>query len=216
MTDTGAGPGQVTEPAVAADTVWSVAQRLRAIEDAAPVGIIAVDHAGRVAIWNRTAERMLGWRASEVIGRAHPLVPDDGWTEHASLVARALQGETFSEVETRCQCRDGSSVAVRLSSAPILDGEGRPGGATVVLTDITEYKGLEHQFLQAQKMDAIGRLAGGIAHDFNNFLTTFIGYSELVLDRVRDRPDVAADVEAMKAVPSSFDLFTMKPPLTVR
>jgi len=58
-----------------------------------------------------------------------------------------------------------------------------------VIRDMTEHKGLESQLLQAQKMEAIGRLAGGIAHDFNNLLTTIIGYCEIILIKLpKDHP----------------------------
>ncbi len=181
-----------------AEVLWNATERLRALEEAAPVGVVALDDHGRVMIWNAAARRLFGWRAVEVIGRPYPLVPDDRQAEYLELRARALRGEALSGIETRRRRKDGSLIDVSLSTAPILDATGRQCGTMSVFTDISEHKRLEQQFLQAQKMDAIGQLAGGIAHDFNNLLTAILGYSELVLPRLCDRPELAADVEEIR------------------
>jgi two-component system, cell cycle sensor histidine kinase and response regulator CckA len=84
--------------------------------------------------------------------------------------------------------KDGTALDISLSCAPLLEG-GRIVGSVLVLRDITsrklaeqQYQSLQDQFLHAQKMEAIGRLAGGIAHDFNNLLQVINGYSSLIVE----------------------------------
>jgi nitrogen-specific signal transduction histidine kinase/CheY-like chemotaxis protein len=75
------------------------------------------------------------------------------------------------------------------------------------LTDITEKKQLELQFLQAQKMEAIGRLAGGVAHDFNNLLTSIVGHADLMLLELRPEDPLVGDIrEIKKAADRAADL----------
>ncbi|HPO12465.1 MAG TPA: response regulator [Candidatus Hydrogenedentes bacterium] len=70
----------------------------------------------------------------------------------------------------------------RIIASPLLDEQGKISAAIEMVEDITERLLLEEQFRQAQKMEAVGRLAGGVAHDFNNILQAMIGYSQLMKD----------------------------------
>jgi len=76
----------------------------------------------------------------------------------------------------------GNARYVEIHASPIFDSQGNVVQVIESTIDITERRNLEEQFLQAQKMEAVGRLAGGVAHDFNNVLTAIMGYSELALD----------------------------------
>src|SRR6267142_4150154 len=88
------------DPPTTAEALWTATERLRALEEGAPAGIVALDKNGRVTIWNRAAEHLFGWRASEVLGRQDPLISNDGHTEDLALAARVLAGEVVSGTET--------------------------------------------------------------------------------------------------------------------
>ena len=101
--------------------------------------------------------------------------------------------------------QEGKTIWVEINAVQIA-WEGEPA-ALVFLTDITEKKQLEMQFLQSQKMEAVGRLAGGVAHDFNNLLTSILGHSDLMMMRLRPGDPLIGDIkEIIKAANRATDL----------
>ncbi|MDP9441865.1 MAG: PAS domain S-box protein [Actinomycetota bacterium] len=167
--------------------------RFRDLVEAAPVAVVEYELDGRVSLWNPEAERMFGWLAEEVLGRPSPTIPVDREAEFDAVRRRVAAGESREFETGRCR-RDGSEVHVAVSSAPVYDDDGRMTGMLSVIRDIGERRRLEEGLRQAQKMEALGRLAGGVAHDFNNLLTVISGYCALMRQELEtvDAKPVAA------------------------
>ena len=135
-------------------------------------------------------EAMTGYRFSEVIENpglwAERLHEEDRDRVLAALEQRERDGR-FS-VEYRWRCADGSYKHFHDQAVMLRDGGGRAIEFAGTLTDVSERRSLENQLLQAQKMDAVGKLTGGIAHDFNNLLAAVLGGLGLV-ERRAELPD---------------------------
>jgi PAS domain S-box-containing protein len=131
-------------------------------------------------------EAITGFTYEEIAKRpelwTERLHPDDRDRVLACLETRVKTGR-FS-VEYRWQCADGSYKHFLDQAVLLKDADGRPLEFAGTLADISEQRSLESQLIQAQKMDAIGKLTGGIAHDFNNLLAAVIGGIGLLDKRV--------------------------------
>ena len=133
------------------------------------------------AITGFTPERMTSdmW-----VDRLHP---DDRIKVVAALEARSKSGKMSTEY--RWQCADGTFKHFLDQAILLKDPEGRPIEFAGTITDVSDQRSLESQLVQAQKMDAIGKLTGGIAHDFNNLLAAVIGGLSVIERRASLPPD---------------------------
>jgi PAS domain S-box-containing protein len=121
-----------------------------------------------------------------------------------SLAHVRLDAETATETG-RHRKKDGTLIDVTSSSQDVAFGE--RAGKLFVVTDVTERRRLEDQLRQAQKMEAVGRLAGGVAHDFNNLLNVITGYSELLQKKLdAEHPLQRNTAEILKAAERAADL----------
>jgi PAS domain S-box-containing protein len=139
---------------------------------------------GRCLDVNEAFLRMLDHRREAVIHRtAQDLAIWADPSDRIRFLAQLQERGSVPAFPTRFRTRSGELRDVVVSAEPVdMDGE---RCMLAISTDVTEQKRLEEELFQAQKLEAVGRLAGGIAHDFNNLLTTILGYSDLIL---HDRP----------------------------
>ncbi len=169
---------------------------LRTILDAAADAIVTTDQAGNIALFNRAAERMFGWTSAEVLGKrvdmllppqpfdAPPIAPDTGWP--LPVGARA------ERVGVR---KEGTQFPLELSLSEVADTPEH--SVTALIRDLTERNQREAEFRQAQKLEAVARLASGIAHDFNNLLMGVIGCADAAIPLL---PVDHAALERMHAI----------------
>jgi len=175
----------ITERKRGEESLRESEERFRATFENAGIGIALVDMQGRPFKANPILRQMLGYSEVELSRMiftefTHPDDRELDW----GLYGELTEGKRDRyEIEKRFLRKNGDAVWGMLTVSLIKGPSGGPVCAVVMIQDITARKLLEDQFRQAQKMEAVGRLAAGVAHDFNNLLTIIIGYSEVILDR---------------------------------
>jgi PAS domain S-box-containing protein len=177
----------------------------------ADVGIWDWDMASGVLQWSPILERHHGLAAGTFGGTFADSVaavhPDDREALQIVIDAANRSGRDFT-LEYRVLLADGAVRWVAGAGRIAHDESGRPVRGIGITLDVTARHELEAQYQQAQKMEAVGRLAGGVAHDFNNLLTAILGYCELVLDALPAADPLRADVAEIQSAGNSAAALT--------
>jgi len=189
-------------------------ERYAAVTNSAPDSIVSADADGAIVFWNTSAARTFGCAEADVLGRTLYSLFDDpegriGAGISAALAAVDAAARTFAADARRS---DGTSFPCELTVAA-WKSEGT-SWLTAIIRDVTERRRAEEmlhlrdaQLRQAQKMEAIGRLASGVAHDFNNALSVIQGYTEDVMQCLGDANEHVQDLrEVLKASQSAASL----------
>ena len=186
----------MSAPAITDDLAGLCESTFRAMVRCAPLGIFHADADGRILHVNPVTNRIFGTRNDEAIGlgwvaNVHP--------EDVELLQSALAGAADARQECKHEFRllmpDASTRWLCCRTAPLLSSSGESLGTVGTVEDITAQRATESQLVQAQKMQAIGRLAGGIAHDFNNVLVSIVCSAEFLQADLPFGDSRRADVE---------------------
>ena len=200
----------ITQRRQSAEALQKQLSLMQAISTSAPDALLVEDAGGLLRFINPAGERMLGYTMPELLGKVmhdvchYKRIDGSPLPRSECAMAQACaSGKALHDQEDVYFRRDGTPFYVARSSAPMFEGD-RLAGFVMVLQDITQrklaerqYQSLQEQFLHAQKMEAVGRLAGGIAHDFNNLLQIINGYSDLIEGECASNPRLTKRAQAI-------------------
>jgi len=168
--------------------------------NAAAHAMVITNREGAIEWINPAFSALTGYASEEAIGRNPRDLLRSGVHEKAffkDLWDTILAGKVWRGEMTNRR-KDGSSYQEEQSITPVKDARGAVTHFIAIKRDLTEERRMEAQFLQAQKMEIVGRLAGGIAHDFNNLLTVINGIAELGVAALKDGDPLRSDFQQIQ------------------
>lgn len=178
-------------------------RRLHAVVDASPLAIVELDSSGEPSWWNPAARRLLGWPSPAGVG-ADPIAasaddpPPVSGDALRLLWAEACAGDPVAGRVVRAARADGAIAHLSVSSARLREPDGAPAGALAMIEDVTERQRMIDRVHQAERLQAMARLAGSVAHDFNNLLTVVLGSCDVLLGRMGEQGPLAEEVRAIR------------------
>jgi PAS domain S-box-containing protein len=170
--------------------------RYRSLIQGAAYGIYRSTFQGEILDANPALAKMLGYASVQDLLAVNMRDLYRTASERVELIKR-FAGARYGEADVSWKRQDGTTILVHLT-ARMVDVEVGVGGFEGIAEDITEKRALEEQLRQAQKMEAIGRLARGVAHDFNNVLAAIIGSSDLLMARLDLDESAREEAEAIR------------------
>jgi len=183
-------------------------RKLRRTVEQSPDPVMITDRSGVLEYVNPAFEALTGYSKDEVIGETLGLLKSE---QHAGELYEemwdtVLSGRPFHGIVMNRK-KSGETFILEKSITPLRNATGQITHFISTGRDITDQRRLESQLQQAQRMDAIGRLAGGVAHDFNNLLMVISAYAELTLDALPEHDVTREKVgEIVKASRRAADL----------
>ena len=169
---------------------FAAERRFQRLLEAAPDAILEIDSRGRILLANESTDRMFGYSRDELVGQNVEMLVPAGMraahSEHRAAYSHHPRSRPMGiGLQLNAQKKDGTLIPVEISLSPFpTDGE---TSVIAVVRDVTEHRRAhdllhrsEERLRQAEKLEALARLAGGTAHEFNNLLTMVLGYSELL------------------------------------
>ncbi len=178
----------------------------RSLVEDSPYGIFRCAPDGSLVAVNPALVQMLGYEsATELLAVNLQELSAEPRDTLTLLADPETAGPSTADMLWRR--KDGRTLNVRLTGSGVRDSAGHLESSTVIVEDITERRLMEAQLRQAQKMEAIGRLAGGVAHDFNNLLTAILGFADLLLQQLPTEHQAREEaVEIREAARRAADL----------